>query len=56
MLRRHQPLIPNWYLSEEGLSIGVVEGLNNRIRVIPRRAYGFRTFKAMEAKLYHALG
>jgi transposase len=32
------------------------KGLNNKIRVITRRSYGFRTFKAMEIALYHTLG
>jgi transposase len=38
------------------LSSGAVEGLNNKIRVITRRSFGFRTFKAMEMALYHTLG
>ncbi|MSU34043.1 MAG: ISL3 family transposase, partial [Pedosphaera sp.] len=33
-----------------------VEGLNNKIRVTTRRAYGFRTFRALEVALYHSLG
>ena len=56
MLRRHQPLILNWFLAKGELSSGVVEGLNNKIRVIARRAYGLRTFKAMKVALYHTLG
>ncbi|MHB1796487.1 MAG: transposase, partial [Acidobacteriaceae bacterium] len=35
---------------------GAVEGLNNKIRVVTRRSYGFRTYKAMEMALYHTLG
>ncbi|MBX3731688.1 MAG: transposase [Verrucomicrobiae bacterium] len=34
MLRRHQPLILNWFLAKGELSSGVVKGLNNKIRVI----------------------
>ncbi|MDE3067204.1 MAG: transposase, partial [Verrucomicrobiota bacterium] len=33
-----------------------VEGLNNKIRVVTRRSYGFRTYEAMEIALYHTLG
>jgi transposase len=29
---------------------------NNKIRVVTRRSYGFRTFKAMEMAMYHTLG
>jgi hypothetical protein len=31
-------------------------GLNNKMRVVTRRAYGFRTYKAMEIALSHTLG
>jgi len=33
-----------------------VEGLNYRIKLTIRKAYGFRTLKAAEIALYHALG
>jgi hypothetical protein len=33
-----------------------VMGLNNKMRVVTRRAYGFRTYKAMEIALGHTLG
>jgi hypothetical protein len=38
------------------ISSAAVEGLNNKIRVVTRRSYGFRTFEAMEVALYHTLG
>ena len=56
MLRRHEPLILNWFRAKGEISSGAVEGLNNKIRVITKRAYGFRTFRAMEIALYHTLG
>lgn len=56
MLRRHQPLILNWFRAKGELSSGAVEGLNNKIRVTTRRAYGFRTFRSLEVALYHQLG
>jgi transposase len=56
MLRTHEPLLLNWFRAKGEISNGVVEGLNNKIRVITRRSYGFRTFKAMQIALYHALG
>ena len=55
ILRSHQPLILNWFLAKGELSSGAVEALNNKIRVITRRAYGFRTFRALEVVLYHNL-
>ena len=38
------------------VSAGAVEGLNNKIRVVTRRSYGFRNYEAMEIALYHTLG
>lgn len=56
MLRSHEALILNWFKAQGEISSGPVEGLNNKIRVVTRRSYGFRTYKAMETALYHNLG
>ena len=56
MLRAHEPLILNWFRAKKEISNGAVEGLNNKIRVVTRRSYGFRTYEAMEIALYHNLG
>jgi transposase len=56
MLRSHEELILNWFRAKGEISAGAVEGLNNKIRVVTRRSYGFRTYKAMEIALYHTLG
>jgi len=56
MLRSHQDLLMNWFRAKGEISSGAVEGLNNKIRVVTRRSYGFRTYKAMEIALYHNLG
>ena len=56
MLRSHEPLILNWFKAKGEIATGATEGLNNKIRVVTRRAYGFRTYKAMEIALYHNLG
>jgi transposase len=56
MLRSHEALLLNWFRARGELSSGVVEGLNNKIRVVTRRSYGFRTYHAMEIALYHTLG
>ena len=41
---------------ETGLSNGVVEGLNNKIRAVIRRAHGFRNDKALEAMIFLCCG
>jgi transposase len=56
MLRNHQELLLNWFRAKGEVSSGAVEGLNNKIRVVTRRSYGFRTYDAMETALYHTLG
>jgi transposase len=56
MLRRHRPLLLNWFKAKKQFSSAIVEGFNNKAKLTTRKAYGFRTFKAAEIALYHALG
>jgi transposase len=56
MLRAHEELLLNWFRAKAEISSGAVEGLNNKIRVVTRRSYGFRTYEAMEIALYHTPG
>ncbi len=55
-LRRHRALILNWFRAEGAISAGIVEGFNNKAKLTMRKAYGFRTAKAIEIALYHQLG
>ncbi len=55
MLRAHEELLLNWFRAQGEISTGSVEGLNNKIRGMTRRSYGFRTYEAMEIALYHTL-
>ena len=32
-----------------------MEGFNNKAKLTMRKAYGFRTYQALEVPLYHAL-
>ncbi len=54
MLRNHRELILNWFQAK-ALSSGIVEGLNGKAKLTMKRAYGFRTFRAIEVALYHTL-
>jgi transposase len=56
MLRSHRELMLNWFRAKGQISSGIVEGFNNKAKLTTRKAYGFRTFKAAEAALYHTLG
>jgi len=55
-IRTHQGLILNWFAAKKEFSAGIVEGLNYRVKLTIRKAYGFRTLEAAEIALYHALG
>ena len=56
MLRRHRPLMLNWFRAKKQFSSGIVEGFNTKAKLTTRKAYGFRTYHAAEIALYHALG
>jgi len=55
-LREHRDLILNWFRAKGTVSSGSVEGLNNKAKLTIRKAYGFRTYEAIEIALYHTLG
>lgn len=56
MLRRHRPLLLNWFRAKGHMSSGAVEGLNNKVKLTTRKAYGFRSYRCIELALYHTLG
>jgi transposase len=56
MLRGHRALLLNWFRAKGTISSGIVEGFNNKAKLTTRKAYGFRTYRAVEIALYHALG
>lgn len=55
-LRTHSDLLLNWFHAEGTISSGSVEGLNNKAKLIMRKAYGFRTENAIRIALFHGLG
>ena len=54
-LLKHESLLLNWFESQ-GLSSGVVEGFNNKVKLTMRKAYGFKEYETIEIALYHQLG
>ncbi len=42
-IRVHRPLILNWFRARGEVSSGAVEGLNNKVKLVTRKSYGFRT-------------
>lgn len=55
-LRNHRELILNWFRVKGTISAGVIEGMNNKVKLTTRKSYGFRTYEAIEIALYHNLG
>lgn len=56
MLRSHRELLLNWFRVKGHISLGAVEGLNNKVKVTTKKSYGFRSFNLMEIALYQAVG
>ncbi len=55
-LRKHRPLILNWFRARGEVSAGAVEGLNNKVKLVTRKSYGFRTAEVAKLALLHSLG
>ena len=54
MIERHWDGIAAYCKPENKVSLGVVEGLNNKIRVLQRRAYGYRDEEYLKLKIISA--
>lgn len=52
--RVHRELLLNWFRTRGEVSAGVAEGLNNKLKVVTRRAYGLRTLNATKIAPYHS--
>ncbi len=55
-LREHRHLILNWFRANGDRFGGLRRGPNNKAKLTTRKAYGFRTYEAIEIALYHTLG
>jgi transposase len=55
-IRTHRPLILNWFRARGQVLAGAVEGLNNKVKLVTRESYGFRTAKFAKLALLHNLG
>jgi transposase len=55
-IRVHRPLILNWFRARGAVSSGAVEGLNNKVKLVTRKSYGFRTSGVAKLALLHNLG
>jgi transposase len=55
-IRNHRPLILNWFRVRGQVWVGAVKGLNNKVKLVTRKSYGFRTADVAKLALLHALG
>ena len=55
-VRRHQHLMMNWFKAKKAFSSGIVEGLNRKINLVTRKAYGYRSYDVLKIALFHTLG
>ncbi len=55
-IRAHEDLILNWFIAKKQFSSGAVEGMNRKLKLVTRTAYGYRTPETMKIALFHALG
>jgi len=51
-IRKHRKLILNWFRAKKAFSSGIVEGLNYKVKLTIRKAYGFNELKTAEIALY----
>jgi len=56
MLQSHRDLILNYFRAKKEYSSGVVEGLNTKVKLVTRKAFGFRKDETIRVALFHALG
>lgn len=55
-VRRHEELMMNWFEARKMYSSGAVEGMNRKLNLITRRAYGYRNYEVLKVALFHTLG
>lgn len=55
-MRRHEDLILNWFEAKKVYSSGAVEGMNRKLNLITRRAYGYKSYDVLKVALFHTLG
>ena len=55
-IRNHRGLVLNCFRAKGEVSAGAVEGLNNNVKRVTRKSYGFRTPEVAKLAILHNLG
>jgi len=56
MLRSHRDLILNYFRAKKEYSSSIVEGFNTKVKLVTRKAFGYRKDDTIKIALFHALG
>ncbi len=56
MLQSHRDLILNYFRAKKEYSSAVVEGLNTKVKLVTRKAFGYRKAETIKIALFHTLG
>jgi hypothetical protein len=46
----------NWFKAKKMYSSGAVEGLNRKVNLVTRKAYGYKSYDALKIGLFHTMG
>ena len=55
-VRRHEQIMMNWFKAKKAYSSGAVEGLNRKVNLVTRKAYGFKSYDVLKIALFHTMG
>jgi len=56
MLQSHRDLILNYFRTKKEYSSGIVEGLNTKVKLVTRKAFGYRQAKISPAYVAETKG
>lgn len=55
-LTAHRELLLNWFRAKKQYNNGIAEGMNYKVNLTVRRAFGYRSFEVIRTALYHQYG
>ena len=56
MLEKREELILNYFRAKKEYNSGIVEGMNRKVNLTTRKAFGYRSYDILETALFHQLG
>lgn len=56
MVKNHKSLIKNYFVAKKTYNSGIVEGINRRVNLSIRKAFGYKSLNVAQIALFHELG